>query len=140
MAYMGHLQYKAMFEVYDNSGVRITARQELPLRHLPWSYHPKQQHVELKNYVIREHTDERAVLSMLWVPINSGIEESLFSDCVSIYQVLCGNGSYTLSATTGEFGVGAVFVVRPGDRFQMKTGENGAGMFLTRIVEKDTAN
>lgn len=123
------MDYKNLFEKFDNEGKLLLPNTEIAFAEIPWSKHPTFEGVELKHIVTSKQTNGQFSFHLVRIAPNKKIENHVHKTQLETHEVISGNGICINDNAEIKYEPGVISILSMNVPHEVTAGANGLYLF-----------
>ena len=123
------MDYKNLFEQFDNEGKLLLLGAEISFADIPWSKHPTFEGVELKHIITSEQTGGQFSFHLVRIAPNKKIGKHIHKTQLETHEVISGNGICINNGTEIKYEPGVISILPMNIPHEVTAGNNGLYIF-----------
>lgn len=127
------MDYKNLFEKFDEGGKLILQDSTVDFNAILWSKHPTFEGVELKHIITSEKTNGQFSFHLVRIAPNKKIGNHIHEKQLETHEVISGAGICVNNGTNLPYEAGVISIFHMGVPHEVIAGENGLYLFAKFI-------
>lgn len=123
------MDYRDLFEQFDNTGKLILPETEISFANIPWVKHPVFEGVELKHIVTSSQTGGQFSFHLVRIAPNRKIGNHVHETQLETHEVISGNGVCVNNGAKITYQPGVISVLPMNVPHEVRAGEEGLYLF-----------
>ena len=123
------MNYKDLFDEFDNKGKLLLPDIEIAFSETPWSKHPTFEGVELKHIVTSKQTDGQFSFHLVRIAPNRKIGNHVHKTQLETHEVISGNGVCINDGAEITYEPGVITILPMNVAHEVIAGANGLCLF-----------
>ena len=123
------MDYKKLFEQFNNKGKLLLPGSEISFAEIPWSKHPVFEGVELKHIITSEQTGGQFSFHLVRIAPNKKIGNHVHQTQLETHEVISGNGICINDGGELKYEPGVISILPMDVPHEVIAGSNGLYIF-----------
>lgn len=123
------MDYKDLFEKFNNEGKLLLPDTEILFTDIPWSKHPAFEGVELKHIITSKQTDRQFSYHLVRIAPNKKIGNHVHKTQLETHEVISGNGICNNNGSKIKYEPGVITILPMNVPHEVTAGTDGLYIF-----------